>query len=155
MIVYTTSLDGVTAERLHGFFQDWQNPPTAETHLRILKGSSHAVLALDDQSGNVVGFITSLTDGVLSATIPLLEVLPAYQGRGIGEQLVRRMVDCIGDLYMIEFVCEPNMQPFYTRLGMKPSSGMMKRNMKRQRGTDPQEGQSGAPPHTSALKKTG
>ena len=39
------------------------------------------MLARDD-AGRVVGFVTAISDGVLSAYIPLLEVLPEYQGAG-------------------------------------------------------------------------
>ncbi len=136
MITYTTSLDGITPERLRGFFVGWQNPPTAQTHLRQLKNSSHVVLAIDEETAQVVGFVTAMCDHVLSASVPFLEVLPEYRGHGVGEELVRRILDAIGDLYMVDLVCHPNMQPFYTRLGLRPSSGMMRRNPKRQSGLE-------------------
>ncbi|GMU93068.1 MAG: hypothetical protein AMXMBFR4_21260 [Candidatus Hydrogenedentota bacterium] len=135
MIQYTSSLEGITPDKLSGFFEGWQHPPSPETHLKLLQNSSRVVLALDSENGRVVGFVTAMTDGVLSAYIPFLEVLPEYRGHGIGEELVKRIRTAVGDLYMIDFVCEPDMQPFYTRLGMKPSTGMMKRNLKRQSGT--------------------
>ena len=46
-------------------------------------------------SAQVVGFVTATSDGVLSAYIPFLEVVPAYRSRGIGslrENLRRRRV---------------------------------------------------------------
>jgi len=46
----------------------------------------------DTENGRVVGFVTAVSDGVVSAFLPLLEVLPEYQGRGIGSELVRRML---------------------------------------------------------------
>lgn len=134
MIVYQDNLDGITEQQLSGFFVGWQRPPSPATLLKLLSNSTHRILAIDDATGHVVGFITALSDGVLSASVPFLEVLPAYRGRGIGEALVRRMLDALGDLYMIDFVCHPDMQPFYTRLGLKPSTGMMRRNLKRQAG---------------------
>jgi GNAT superfamily N-acetyltransferase len=136
MISYTTSLEGITPDKLTGFFIGWQHPPSAETHWRLLQNSSHVVLALDNESGRVAGFVTANCDHVLSATVPFLEVLPQFQGHGIGEELVRRILEAIGDLYIVDFVCHPNMQPFYTRLGMRPSSGMMRRNLKRQSGAE-------------------
>ena len=39
-----------------------------------------------------MGFITATSDGALSAAIRLLEVLEAYQGQGIGSELLRRML---------------------------------------------------------------
>jgi predicted N-acetyltransferase YhbS len=71
---------------------------------------------------------------VLSAYIPLLEVLPAYQGQGIGSELVRRMLAKLADLYMVDLLCDPGMQPFYERLGMRPTTGMLRRNYDRQAG---------------------
>jgi len=134
MIAYSDSVQGITAGQLHGFFAGWRRPVSPETHLQILRNSNHVVLALDDETGNVVGFITAISDGILSAYIPLLEVLPAYQGWGIGQELVRRMLARLRGLYMIDLLCDPELQAFYTRLGMKPATGMMIRNPEPERG---------------------
>ncbi len=138
MITYTTSLEGISPDKLKGFFVGWQNPPWPETHMKLLENSSHIVLAIDDEKDRVAGFVTAMCDHVLSASIPFLEVLPEYRGHGVGEELVRRILDEIGELYMVDFVCHPNMQPFYTRLGMRPSTGMMRRNVQRQKGPEAQ-----------------
>lgn len=135
MIVYTDTIDGITVDALRGgFFVGWPNPPSAETHLRLLRGSDHVCLALDDTTGDVVGFVTAICDGVTCAYIPHLEVLPAYQGRGIGTELMRRMLDRLGNLYMIDLLCDAAIQPFYARLGMRPAMGMAVRNYARQSG---------------------
>jgi GNAT superfamily N-acetyltransferase len=131
---YLTSADTITADQLHGFFVGWPNPPSPETHLAILQRSDAVVLALDDETGRVIGFINALSDGVLSAFIPLLEVLPDYQGRGIGQELVRRMLALLGDLYAVDVMCDADVQPFYARLGMQPARGMMLRRYDRQSG---------------------
>lgn len=133
MVSYTTTLDTLTADHLcGGFFAGWPNPPSPETHLRLLQGSSFVVLAWDD--GQVVGFTNAISDGVLSAYIPLLEVLPAYQGRGIGSELVRRMLGQLNGFYMVDVVCDPDLQPFYARYGLRPYSAMVLRNYGRQSG---------------------
>jgi ribosomal protein S18 acetylase RimI-like enzyme len=138
MIHYTDSLDGIQASQLRGFFVDWPNPPTPETHLRLLTASDSIALAIDEASDAVVGFVTALTDGVLSAYIPLLEVLPAYQGRGIGQTLVRRVLEQLGDLYMIDLMCDPDLETFYARFGMQQAFGMVIRNYDNQAGTKQQ-----------------
>lgn len=135
MISYTDSIVGVRAEQLQGFFVGWPNPPTPETHLRILEGSDAVMLARDETSGAVVGFITAISDGVLCAYIPHLEVLPEYQGRGIGSELLRRMLERLRTLYMIDLLCDPDVQPFYERLGMRRATGMLIRNYDRQSGS--------------------
>jgi GNAT superfamily N-acetyltransferase len=66
--------------------------------------------------------------------IPHLEVLPAYQGQGIGTALLQRMLDKVKHLYMIALVCHPEFQPFYERLGMRAVVGMVVRDYDRQAG---------------------
>jgi ribosomal protein S18 acetylase RimI-like enzyme len=132
---YTESLAGIEASQLPGgFFVDWPNPPSPETHLRLLQGSSHIVIAIDERTADVVGFVTAISDGVLSAYIPLLEVLPEYQHQGIGQELMRRMIAALRSHYMIDLLCDPDLQPFYEQLGMRPAAGMLIRNYDRQNG---------------------
>jgi|SRR5690606_25482585 ribosomal protein S18 acetylase RimI-like enzyme len=134
MIRFTSSLEGIAPGHLEGFFDGWPNPPEPATHLRLLEGSSHVILAIDDTTKSVVGFITAISDGVLSAYIPLLEVRTEWQGEGIGSELVRRMLDLLKNLYMIDLLCDPELQPFYSRLGMHPATGMLVRNYTNQSG---------------------
>lgn len=133
VIAYLDTLDGIDADALAGgFFVGWPNPPSPERHLALLRGSSHVLLALDTATGRVVGFINAISDGVLSAYIPLLEVLPAWQGMGIGRELTRRMLARLGSLYMVDLLCDAELQPWYAQLGMQPATGMCLRNYARQ-----------------------
>lgn len=129
------TLDGISPEQLTGFFVGWPNPPSPQTFMRILAGSSHLALALNGDQ--VVGFITAISDGVLSAYIPLLEVRPEYQGRGIGQKLVADLLDQLSGLYMIDLTCDENLQPFYERFGLKRATGMLQRNYANQSGSPP------------------
>lgn len=79
-----------------------------------------------------------MSDGVLSAYIPLLEVLPEAQRQGIGSELTRRMLASLDHLYMVDLLCDRDVQPFYARLGMHEATGMMKRNYEHQNGSTPQ-----------------
>lgn len=127
MIEYTDSLDGIEPRHLAGFFVDWPHPPSPEIHLRLLDGSDAIHLAIDADTGQVVGYITALTDGVLSGFIPLLEVLPAYQGQGIGQSLMERMLARLAHLPNVDLLCDPDVAPFYERFGMKGAGGMVLR----------------------------
>ncbi|WP_096272119.1 GNAT family N-acetyltransferase [Paucisalibacillus globulus] len=133
-MLFKNSLDGVTADMLEGFFVDWPNPPSAETHLKLLKNSSYIVLAIDEEVNRVVGFITATSDGVLSAYIPLLEVLPEYKNQGIGKELVSRMLKQLDHLYMIDLCCDEDLVPYYEKFGMFKGTGMILRNYDRQAG---------------------
>jgi GNAT superfamily N-acetyltransferase len=75
----------------------------------------------------VAGFVTAVTDGVLAAYIPLLEVRPEWRGQGIGTELMRRILDRLSGLYMIDLVCDPGLLPFYARLGLQPYSAAIRR----------------------------
>jgi ribosomal protein S18 acetylase RimI-like enzyme len=65
----------------------------------------------------VIGFATAISDGVMSAYIPFLEVLPEYQRQGIGTELIRRLLGQLDGLYMVDLSCDAALQPFYERLG--------------------------------------
>ncbi len=134
MIVYRESTEGVTPAALAGFFVGRPNPPDADTHLRILDHSDAFVLAVEEERSRVVGFITAITDHVVAAYIPHLEVLPPYQGQGIGRALVERMLVRLQDLYMIDLLCDADVEDFYAGLGFQKAGGMCVRNYENQAG---------------------
>lgn len=117
MVSYASSVDGIQPEQLTGFFVGWPVKPSPRRHLELLRGSYALEIALD--AGQVIGFATAISDGVMSASIPLLEVLPPYQGRGIGSELIRRLVARLDDLYMIDLSCDASLEPFYDALGFR------------------------------------
>lgn len=127
MIEYKDSLAGIEPGQLQGFFVGWQHPLPPDAHLRMLAGSDLAQLAIDPATGQVVGFVAALTDGVQGAFITLLEVLPDYQGRGIGQALMEQMLERLRHIQTIELMCDADLVPFYERFGMKPTTGMVLR----------------------------
>lgn len=134
MMIYKNCLNGISSDMLKGFFVDWPNPPSPQTHLKLLKNSSKVVIALDENTNQVVGFITAISDGVLSAYIPFLEVLPEYKNKGIGMELVKRMLQELDDIYMIDLCCDDDLVPYYEKFGMQKSNGMLVRNYEMQSG---------------------
>jgi ribosomal protein S18 acetylase RimI-like enzyme len=126
-VAYSTDLSTLKAADLEGFFVGWPVRPSVQRHLEILKGSDYVVLARESSDGRVIGFVTAISDGVLSAFIPLLEVLPERQGQGIGSELVRRMLAELADFYMVDLVCDPELEPFYRRFELTLLAGMGRR----------------------------
>jgi len=132
MIRYSSDPTALTREQMEGFFVGWPNPPRPETLLRLFMGSYRVMFALDGEQ--VVGFVTAISDGVLSAYVPLLEVLPSHQGRGIGTELTRRMLDDLSSLYMVDVMCDEEVVPFYEHLGLRRATGVIRRTYSRQSG---------------------
>jgi len=49
--------------------------------------------------------------------MPSNSVLPGYRGRGVGSELMRRLLARLGGLYMVDLSCDDTLVPFYGRLG--------------------------------------
>lgn len=125
MIIYHGNKNDVSADQLKGFFVGWKKPLTAEQHCKVLYGSTYFIVAFDEETNNAVGYITALSDGVNSAFIPLLEVLPSYQGKGIGTKLMEEILLKLNNIPNIDLICDVELQPFYERFKMLKSTGMV------------------------------
>jgi ribosomal protein S18 acetylase RimI-like enzyme len=134
MIRYTRSTRGISADKLKGFFEGWPKKPSPQTHLELLESSDEVIVALDEESGDVAGFITAVTDHVLAAYISFLEVLPRYRKKGIAGELVRRMLDKLKHLYMVDTVCDEEVIGFYKKFGFVKHTAMIYRNYTKQGG---------------------
>jgi len=128
VISYTTEVKDLTEDQLDGFFAGWPRSPSFQQFHAALHGSYRALVATDEHTGSVVGFITAISDGTLTAFIPWLEVLPTYQGHGIGSELLDRTLTELGTLYSVDLTCEENLTEFYVHRGMIPLRGMATRN---------------------------
>ncbi len=128
MIHYVDDLSHVREDMLRGFFVGWPQRPSPRQHLAVLRGSYRSVVAIDDGAERVVGFVNMLSDGVLTAFVPWLEVLPEYQGRGIGGELMRRVLEGTERFYSVDLVCDAELVPYYARLGMRAASSALLRH---------------------------
>ena len=63
-----------------------------------------------------------------------LEVLPEYQNSGIGKELVSRMINSLDRFYMVDLLCDPQLQDYYRKFGMSNATGAFLRNYRRQSG---------------------
>ena len=67
----------------------------------------------------LIGYIDCISNGVTDAYIQDLMVHPDYQGRGIGTDLMKKMIDYLKKkhIYMISVVFEEKLKPFYEKFG--------------------------------------
>ena len=115
-----------------GFFEGWPDAPDKNIHRQLLKSSFKAFVAIDRDINKIIGFITVISDGIISAYIPLLEVIPAYRKKGIGSKLFNLAKDECKNLYMIDLSCDNELVGFYKNFNMKKGTIMFLRNYDRQ-----------------------
>ena len=127
-IEYRTTAADVRWDQLDGFFVGWTVRPSAATLLDHLVRSYRCAIAVELNGDRVVGFATAISDGLLAASIPLVEVLPGWHERGIGTELMNVLLEQLKHLYMVDLACEEDVRPFYEKLGMTPGRAMIRRN---------------------------
>jgi ribosomal protein S18 acetylase RimI-like enzyme len=113
----------ITDEDLTGFFEGWPSKPSPSVLLAVLAGSHSSFIARTGD-GRVIGVVSAISDGVLSASIPLLEVVPEFRGRGIGSRLMRLVLERLEGFYMVDLSCDEDLVPFYLRFGMQETRAM-------------------------------
>ena len=76
----------------------------------------HIAVYDEDQ---LVGYVDSVSNGVTDAYIQDLMIHPDYQGKGLGTDLMKKMIDSLKEkhIYIISVVFEENLKPFYDRFG--------------------------------------
>jgi GNAT superfamily N-acetyltransferase len=91
---------------------------------RLMENTDRAVVALAD--GRVVGFARALCDGVSNGYVSLVAVAPEHRGRGVGRELVRRL---LGDDPHVTWVLRAGRGSagFWRRLGFRPSTLAMEK----------------------------
>lgn len=123
---YSWDAGNLSAEQLAGpFFEGWPRRPDAAEHLRILRDSAHALVAMD--ADRVDGFVTAFSDGGFAASIPIVEVVITHRRRHIGTELVRRILDAVRDHALIDVLCDPALVGFWSHFGMLRVVGMARR----------------------------
>ncbi len=71
------------------------------------------------ENDELIGYVDCVSNGVTDAYIQDLMVHPDYQGKGIGTDLMNKMIECLKEkrIYMISVVFEESLKPFYEKFG--------------------------------------
>ncbi len=71
------------------------------------------------ENEELVGYIDCVSNGVTDAYIQDLMVRPDYQGKGVGTELMNKMIKYLKEqrIYIISVVFEERLKPFYDRFG--------------------------------------
>ena len=71
------------------------------------------------EKDQLIGYVDCVSNGVTDAYIQDLMVHPDDQGKGIGTELMNRMIAYLKEkrIYMISVVFEESLKPFYAKFG--------------------------------------
>ena len=84
----------VDIDAVHAFLANesyWAAGRARDTVERLVRGAQRVVGLYHD--GRQIGFCRCFTDGLAVAYLADVYVLPEFRGRGLGEELVREMVE--------------------------------------------------------------
>ena len=117
---YKTSLP--TGEALFVFYEKmgWNDilQLSQKQLLMAMKQTFYAVYVYADDEFIATGRIVS--DGVISAYMCGLGVLPEYRNQGIGTEITNRLkAHCAEHNLRMQFFCEEDLVPFYSKMGFE------------------------------------
>jgi spermidine synthase len=98
----------------------WENPDDDPGHVRRIISGSHFFLAVLD-ADNVIGIGRVISDRESDAYIQDITVLSTHRKKGIGTNIVKRLVDRteMDGLKWIGLIAERNTHRFYELIGFK------------------------------------
>jgi len=96
---------------------------------QLVRGSMFVVSAWEGD--RLVGFARAISDGATNAYVSTVAVLPEYQKRGIGREIIRRLITGRDHLQFV-LHANDNAYPFYLHLdvGFEPIDNMLIRRRK-------------------------
>jgi GNAT superfamily N-acetyltransferase len=123
----------IDLDAVHGYLSGesyWAKGRPRATQERLIRESTRVVGLYKD--GEQIGFCRAFTDGVAIAYLADVYVLAAHRGRGLGEELVREMVDNGPHAEVKWLLHTTDMHRLYRKLGFgEPSSKVLERRSTR------------------------
>ncbi len=118
-IHYTFTVEKITTENLTSLFSSvaWDSAKFPDKLYEAILNSHRVVTAWDGDK--LVGLANALSDGVMTAYFHYVVTDPVYQGRGIGKEMMNRMLNCYEGYYTKVLISYPNAISFYKRLGFE------------------------------------
>lgn len=107
-------IPGSAAHQLTGIISPPPEPPNGQAY-------EHSLLILEARDGErLVGIIRVVGDGYSIVFIQDILVHPEYQRRGIGTQLLRKIMELYSEVYQMELMTDdtPGTISFYQSMGL-------------------------------------
>jgi predicted GNAT family N-acyltransferase len=67
----------------------------------------------------LIGFARAITDGIYRALIDDVVVDNRWRGHGVGQELVRRLLEQLSAVEQVRLNCRAELVPFYERMGLQ------------------------------------
>jgi ribosomal protein S18 acetylase RimI-like enzyme len=128
MIEYRDTADSLDLRQLAHLFESvgWHSRARDPERLaQKVRASMVTIAALDGEK--LVGLAQAISDGAWHAYVTSVAVLPDYQRRGIGRELLRRLLDGRPQLTFVLHADLP-VHPFYRQCGFRPAPDMLRRD---------------------------
>jgi GNAT superfamily N-acetyltransferase len=88
--------------------------------LTAMKKSFYSVYAYAGSKSRLIGTGRVVSDGVITACLCGLGVLPDYRRRGIGAEISKKLANyCKQHNLHIQFFCEESLVPYYEKAGFR------------------------------------
>ncbi len=96
---------------------DWAAKRSNDAIRKLLANTPICLCVWD--GAHLIGFGRAVTDDVFRALIEDVVVDQAYRGKGIGAEIVRRLLERLDHVEEILLDCDDDLIPFYETLGFK------------------------------------
>ena len=117
-LVWKETIEGVDWEELSALYRAAPLGTKDAATLKTAFGNSRYVLfAYEDD--RLVGVGRALADGVDCSYLCDIALVPSHQGRGLGKQIVARLVELSTGHRKIILYAVPGKEPFYARFGFR------------------------------------
>lgn len=121
-IDYQPGLDATAGELQALFAQtSWAQHRSVEGIETMLRLTGAGVTARS--RGALVGFARALTDDAYRALIYDVVVDRTWRGRGVGRELVGRLLGQLRGVEEVRLFCGAELVPFYAGMGFRPDAG--------------------------------
>lgn len=118
---------GVVPERSQVIFlyaaNKWSSANEPDRLMAALNGSDHIECAFGGE--NLVGLANAISDGNLVVYYPHLLVHPDQQGKGIGQELMSRMLTKYADFHQQTILAVADVAGFYEKAGFKRTDAVV------------------------------
>ena len=115
--VFTAGERPGVAEAVEVFVRSGLDTAATQPERMALLLATSDVLVCARDGGRLVGLARGLTDFLYSCYLSDVVVDAAYQGRGIGRELVGRVREAVGPDVTVHLFAAPHARAFYERLG--------------------------------------